>query len=145
MSIEWNKAIVHQFLASWNRGDMRRAWRSTGRPTWCTTPRNGTYESAQVFSRIAGFMQAFPDLQFKIENMVAEGDFVATRMTARATHRQEFMGVPASGKQISCTVMVLVRLAGGRIVEHWNVIDELYLLQQIGPVPEDHLKAMASS
>jgi C-1 hydroxylase len=107
--------------------------------------RTGAYGPSEVFSLIGGFMQSFPDLQFQIEDMVAEGDFVATRMTARATHRQDFMGVPASGKQISCSVMGLIRVADGKIAEHWNIMDELYLLQQIGLVPDGHLNAMASS
>jgi C-1 hydroxylase len=144
MSAESNKSLVQQFLASWNCGDvqaMARHWA----PDMVHHTRTGAYGPSEVFSLIGGFMQSFPDLQFQIEDMVAEGDFVATRMTARATHRQDFMGVPASGKQISCSVMGLIRVADGKIAEHWNIMDELYLLQQIGLVPDGHLNAMASS
>lgn len=144
MTAEANKALIHQFLSSWNSGDvqgMARHWA----PNMVHHTRFGTYGPAQVFSLIGGFMQAFPDLRFEIEDMVAEGNFVATRMTARATHRSDFMGVRASGKQVSCSVMGLVRLENGKIVEHWNIMDELFLLQQIGLVPDGHLNAMASS
>ncbi len=139
-----NKATVIGFLESWNRGDltsMARRWA----PEMVHHTRTGTYGPEEVYSLMAGFMRSFPDLRFEIENILEDGDLVATRMTARATHREEFMGIPASGRQIVCTVMGLVRIVDGLIVEHWNVMDELYLLQQLGLVPEDYLTAMASS
>jgi C-1 hydroxylase len=89
-------------------------------------------------------MKAFPDLNFRIDNLVAERDLVSTRMTARATHQAEFMGVPASGKEITCSVMGLIRISNGKIIEHWNVMDELHLLQQIGLIPDEYLAALAS-
>ena len=140
----FNKSLVMGFLEAWNRGDiegMSRSWA----PDMVHHTRTGTYGPTQVFSLIAGFMQAFPDLSFTIDNIVAEGDLVATRMTARATQRQPFMGVQPSGREIKCSVMGLVRIAGGKIVEHWNIMDELYLLQQIGLVPDNYIEAMASS
>ncbi|HZR55730.1 MAG TPA: ester cyclase [Terriglobales bacterium] len=144
MSAEANKALVRKFLKAWNERDldtMARQWD----PGMVHHTRTGSYGPGEVFTLIAGFMQAFPDLEFEINNMVAEGDYVATRMTARATQRQEFMGIPAIGKHVTCSVMGLVRIVDGRIVEHWNVMDELYLMQQIGLVPDNYLTAMASS
>lgn len=141
---ERNRSLVLGFLDSWNKGDfegMSRLWA----PDMVHHARTGTYGPSQVFSLIAGFMQAFPDLGFTIDNIVAEGDFVATRMTARATQRQPFMGVQPTGREIKCTVMGLVRIVDGRIVEHWNVMDELYMLQQLGLVPDAYIEAMASS
>ena len=141
---ENNRSLVLGFLDSWNKGDfegMSRLWA----PDMVHHTRTGTYGPSQVFSLIAGFMQAFPDLGFTIDNIVAEGDFVATRMTARATQRQPFMGVQPTGREIKCTVMGLARIVDGRIVEHWNVMDELYMLQQLGLVPDAYIEAMASS
>jgi C-1 hydroxylase len=77
-------------------------------------------------------MSAFPDLRFEVEDLVADGDLVAARMRARATHCGEFMGLPPTGRQVSVLVMGQVRVAEGRIVEHWNVMDEVHLLQQLG-------------
>jgi C-1 hydroxylase len=144
MSAEANKALVRRFLAAWNRRDMDAMAREWA-PNMVHHTRTGSYGTTQVSSLITGFMQAFPDLEFKIENMVADGDFVATRMAARATHRHEFMGVPPTGRQVTCSVMGLVRVTEGRIVEHWNVMDELHLMHQIGLVPDAYLTAMASS
>jgi steroid delta-isomerase-like uncharacterized protein len=141
---ECNKALVRGFLESWNSGDlksMERLWA----PDMVHHTRTGKYGRAQVFSLIAGFMEAFPDIKFSIDSIIAEGDLVTTRMTARATHRQSFMGVPATGREIKCTAMGTVRIANGRIVEHWSVMDELYMLQQLGLVPVSYIDAMASS
>jgi C-1 hydroxylase len=144
MSAESNKAIVREFLTNWNQRDlqsMAQRWA----PDMVHHTRTGSYGPTEVLNLVASFMHAFPDLEFTIDNLVADGDFVATKMTARATHRQEFMSIPATGRQVTCSVMGLVRIVDGRIVEHWNVMDELYLLQQLGLVPDDYLTAMASS
>lgn len=138
-----NKAIVLQFLDSWNRRDfdsMKQRWA----PDLVHHARSGTYGPERVSYLMESFMKAFPDLKFTVENIIADGDFVATRMTARATHQQKFMDLPATGKPITCSVMGLVRLANGLIAEHWNTMDELNLLQQLGLVPSNYLEAMAS-
>jgi C-1 hydroxylase len=87
---------------------------------------------ADVYALMGSFMSAFPDLRFEVEDLVADGDLVAARMRARATHCGEFMGLPPTGRQVSVLVMGQVRVAEGRIVEHWNVMDEVHLLQQLG-------------
>jgi len=144
MSAEANKALVLGFLASWNRGDFG-AMTCHWSPDMVHHTRTSTYGTAEVFGLISGFMRAFPDLKFEVDNIVADGEYVATRMTARATHRHDFMGLPATGKEITCTAMGLVRIVDGRIVEHWSLMDELYLMQQLHLVPDDYLSAMASS
>ena len=144
MSIEANKKLIRDFLASWNQRDMAAMARHWS-PNMIHHTRTATYGPAEVYALMAGFMEAFPDLEFQIDNMLAEGELVSTRMTARATHKKEFMGIPATGRQITCSVMGLVRIVDGKIVEHWNIMDELFLMQQLGLVPEDYLSAMASS
>ena len=78
------------------------------------------------------FRTAFPDLQFTIEDMIAEGDKVVSRLTMRATHQGEFMGVPATGKQVTVTGMNISRHANGKYVEDWGNWDALGMLQQFG-------------
>jgi len=87
----------------------------------------------QVFKE---FVAAFPDFQLTVEDMIAEGDKVASRLTLRATHRGEFQGVPATGKQVTQTGIDIVRIAGGKVVERWSEFDNLGLLQQLGAVPQ---------
>jgi predicted ester cyclase len=60
---------------------------------------------------------------------------VTTRKTFRGTHRGEFLGIAPTGRSISFDAIDVVRIADGRIAEHWNVVDLMGLLQQIGPRP----------
>jgi steroid delta-isomerase-like uncharacterized protein len=84
---------------------------------------------------VTAVRSAFPDLRLIIEDLVAEGDKVVMRATARGTHRGEFMGIPPTGKQISVTEIHICRFADGKVVEHWANSDQLGMLQQLGVVP----------
>jgi steroid delta-isomerase-like uncharacterized protein len=79
---------------------------------------------------------AFPDLRITIEEQVAEDDRVVTRWTARATHRGEFMGIPASGKHGAMTGINIERVVDGKVAECWSNSDDLGLLKQIGALPQ---------
>jgi steroid delta-isomerase-like uncharacterized protein len=81
------------------------------------------------------FWSAFPDFRAEIHEMVAEGDRVVTRKTFHGTHKGDFMGIPPTGKQVSWEVIDIVRYENGRLAEHWNVVDQLGLLRQLGVVP----------
>jgi steroid delta-isomerase-like uncharacterized protein len=65
---------------------------------------------------------ALPDLNATIQNMVADGDYVAMWNVATATHRGELFGMPPSGKQINMRDFHFFRFADGKIVEHWNSV-----------------------
>lgn len=84
---------------------------------------------------IGMYLSALPDAWVKVEDQIAEGDKVVSRLTWGGTHRGELMGVPATGKQVSVAGIDIVRCAGGKIVEHWESFDMLGMLQQIGAVP----------
>jgi predicted ester cyclase len=66
---------------------------------------------------------------------VAEGDKVVTRKTFHGTHRGAFMGLPPTGNAVSFDVIDIVRIRDGQLIEHWNVVDQLTLLRQLGLVP----------
>ncbi len=90
---------------------------------------------------LAGFKQfftmhfaAFPDLHATIEDLIAEGDKVAARLTWRGTHKGEFEGVAPTGKQITFTTMEFFRVGDGKLAEHWDEVDLLGMLQQIGVI-----------
>jgi steroid delta-isomerase-like uncharacterized protein len=83
-----------------------------------------------------GMMRAgFPDIQWTLEELIAEGDKVAARFTMRGTHNGAFFGVPPSGKKIEVKAMNFYRFTDGMIVEEHGQPDLLGLLQQIGAVP----------
>jgi predicted ester cyclase len=78
---------------------------------------------------------AFPDFRYSVEQEVAEGDLYALYLTASGTMRGDFMGMKATGKHARWGEMHLVRIEGGKAKEHWAVIDQLGMLQQLGLAP----------
>ncbi|MCP4359273.1 MAG: ester cyclase [Chloroflexi bacterium] len=78
---------------------------------------------------------AFPDIEFTVKDQLAEGNEVVTRWEAHGTQQGEFMGIPASGKEISVTGLSINRLQDGKIKESWVEWDSLGLLQQLGALP----------
>jgi steroid delta-isomerase-like uncharacterized protein len=89
----------------------------------------------------AAYSQAFPDARLTVEDMIAEGDRVASRLSYRGTHTGEFQGIPATGKQFMTTGIQIIRIADGKIAEAWSQPDTLGLLQQLGVVPIPELVA----
>lgn len=81
------------------------------------------------------FYSAFPDLHHTFDDQIAEGDKVVLRLTFRGTHQGEFQGIPPTGKEIAITAIVVDRIEGGKIVEHWSNMDNLSLMQQLGVIP----------
>ena len=77
----------------------------------------------------------FPDVHATVEELLADGDFVIERTTARATNSGEFNGIPATGKQVVWTEIHIYRLKDGKISEQWSEIDLLGLLTQLGAIP----------
>jgi predicted ester cyclase len=75
---------------------------------------------------------AFPDIQHDIEDMVAEGDKVAARVTVRATHTGAFGGIAPTGKEVTVSVVGILRISEGVVVESWFDYDALGLMQQLG-------------
>ena len=82
-----------------------------------------------------GFSAAFGDLQFSIDEMLAEGDRVATRWTGRLTHRGSFMGIVPTGKRVTLSGISTYRLANGRLVETHTNANPWMIFQQIGALP----------
>ena len=84
------------------------------------------------------YRNAFPDVQFTIDEQIAEGDKVVTRWTAHGTHTGELAGIPATGKSSTVTGMGVDRIMNGKIVESWGIFDQFGMMQQLGviPVPE---------
>ena len=80
-------------------------------------------------------LNAFPDWNCTIEDMVAEGDKIVARMTYRGTHKGEFQGIPATGKKIEVRGVAIARLTGGKFVEGWGYYDRLGMMQQLGVIP----------
>ncbi len=76
-----------------------------------------------------------PDIHFHVIDVFGEGDLVAARWTAHATHTGTFLGILATGKQVAVTGIDIVRFSEGRMAEAWANWDTLGLLRQLGVVP----------
>ena len=83
---------------------------------------------------LEAFFDAFPDLTATVEDVVAEGDTVAMRVTLRGTHDGEFMGIEPTGASVEVPNAVFTRVEDGRIAERWVQPDMLGLMRQLGVV-----------
>jgi predicted ester cyclase len=84
---------------------------------------------------ISLYRNAFPDLRFKVNEMIVAGNFVTTRYTSTGTHKVEFNGIAPTNRTLSVEGIAINRLSRGKIVETWVVWDALGLMQQLGQVP----------
>jgi steroid delta-isomerase-like uncharacterized protein len=85
---------------------------------------------------IIGMMRSgFPDIQWTLDETIAEGDKVAARFTMRGTHKGYFLGVSPTGKSIAVKAMNFYRLSNGQFVEEYGMPDMMGLMQQIGALP----------
>ena len=89
---------------------------------------NGIEEYKEVYS---SFLSAFHDTQITIEELIAEGDKVVSRVSMNGTHKGEFDGIPPTGKVFTISAFTIFRLVDGRIVEEWEGFDELGLMHQL--------------
>jgi predicted SnoaL-like aldol condensation-catalyzing enzyme len=122
-SIEQNRIIIRRnFDELWNQGNLAAADEIYS-PNYVRHWPDGRDVAGPeaVKQGVKAFHVAYPDMQFTIEDLVAEGDRVATRYTFRGTQRGEFMGVAATNKLTTSSGQIIYRLADGRIVEDWIV------------------------
>jgi steroid delta-isomerase-like uncharacterized protein len=115
-----NVSALDQFFAS----DYKRYLSATG------TPLNADGQK----KRLAGLLAAFPDLQLTVDNIIAEGDYVAISLTARGTQQGPLLGIPPTGKSITVSGFEVIRIVNGKFVEHWGGTDTFNMLQQLGAV-----------
>lgn len=90
-------------------------------------------EGGKMF--LSGFMNAFPDSRVTIDEMVAEGDLVATKKTFTGTHTADMGEIHATGKPVTLQYVDFMRVRDGRIIEHWLCMDQLSFMQQLGVIP----------
>jgi predicted ester cyclase len=90
-------------------------------------------EGLKIF--IGVFHAAFPDGHLTIDQMIAEGDTVATRLTFHGTHTGEFQGIAPTGKKVTIAALDMARFERGKLVEHWGGPNQMSLLQQLGVIP----------
>jgi steroid delta-isomerase-like uncharacterized protein len=135
-TIDDNKALVRRFIDEifvQGRKDavdelladdfVAHTWPSTGHPK---------DDLKGAIDRTSG---ALSDPSFTIDDMIAEGDRVAVRLTTGATQVGTFMGMPASHKRYSIEEIHVFRIDGGKVVEHWHQFDQMGMMKQLGLMP----------
>jgi steroid delta-isomerase-like uncharacterized protein len=138
MSTEQNKALARRMVEEiFNRGNMSLIDEFLAPdfvereelPPGIPSDREG------VTQLTAMLRSAFPDFKATIDDIIAEGDKVVIRQTWIGTHEGEFMGIPPTGKSVSFEVIDIIRIAGGKFVEHWGLMDSMGMMQQLGAMP----------
>ena len=75
---------------------------------------------------------AFPCYRLDAEEIIAEGELVSVRGRVRGVHQGDFMGIPPTGREFDVSIFVTYRVSNGKIVDHWMLLDNMALLQQLG-------------
>lgn len=136
MSAEENKALIYHFYEEIEKGNMDVVYEIFAADYVGHTPGSPDIHGPEGFKEFAApFLTAFPDLKHVIEDIIAEGDKVAARLSFPCTHKGEFMGIAPTGKKIIYTAIGIDRFSGGKIVESWAEYDAIGLMQQLGAVP----------
>ncbi len=81
------------------------------------------------------FKTAFPDINWKVSEQICEGDKVVSRFTWTGTHRDTFLGIPATGRRVEVKGMVIDRLESGKMADSRILMDTLSMMQQLGVIP----------
>ena len=79
-------------------------------------------------------LTAFSNFHVTIEELIGEGDKIVSRFAGRATHTSKFMGIAPTRRELTVMQINIDRIAGGKIVEHWGLADQMALMQQLGVV-----------
>ncbi len=134
MSADHTRAIVRRFYTTVVAAGQLDAIDSFVAPEYVdhnAGPKAGRGPTV-VRKHLEALRRTFRDFELKIEDMVVEGDLVATRVTGRGTHLGEWMGIRPTGRVIELRGLNLDRVQGGRIVEHWGEADTVGMLWQMG-------------
>jgi steroid delta-isomerase-like uncharacterized protein len=126
------KALTHRWIDAFNQRDWEteRALRSDDfRATLSGAPQ--PLNNAEWEGFLHGFATAFPDSAIRAEDSIAEGDVAVTRWTISGTHREEFQGIPQTGRAVQFNGIEFNRTCGGKIVEHFAQFDLADLMRQL--------------
>lgn len=137
-----NKAIVHRmFEELWNEGDMTFVDEMFSPeyaghdPTDFNPETREAHGHDDVKTFVGMVRAAVPDIHFTVDDVIAEGDKVIARWTARGTHTRDLPGIPATGRRATVAGITIYRIVDGRIAEGWQNWDTVGMMQQLGILP----------
>ena len=134
---ESNKAVIRRFVEEVQNKKNWDAYDELNHPEFVNLSAPPGIPSDREGGKLylGAFLNGFPDSQFTIDDMIAEGDQVVTKKTFTGTHTAEFAGIPATGKPVTLQFVDIMRVRDGQIVEHWLSMDQLSFMQQLGVIP----------
>ena len=137
MSTEENKALVQRLMEEFVlKGNLAVADEILAADFVNHSPDPGTTPDREGLKQhVSTTRSAFPDLHGTFEDLIAEGDKVVVWGTLAGTHKGEFRGIPPTGKQFTASAITILRVVGGKVVERWNIADQLGMMQQLGLMP----------
>src|SRR5271170_7148752 len=132
-----NKTIIKMFVEEViNQGKLDRGDDLVVADFVELDPLPGQQQGREGLKEIIGQIRsAFPDTQWVVDEMVAEGDKVVTRFHWTGTHQGAFLGIPATGRQVSVNGVVIDRLEDGKMADSRILMNDLSLMQQLGVIP----------
>jgi steroid delta-isomerase-like uncharacterized protein len=133
MSIEDNKNIVRRYQDAYNAADFESLAEVMAADV--RTPNIARNMPPGLEGAIAVHQKTLlgmPDYHTTIEDLIAEGDKVVARVTMTGTHTGDFWGIPPTGKRVNLTSIYIVRIAAGKIVEHWGEENGMTVFRQLG-------------
>ncbi|MDN3293216.1 ester cyclase [Streptomyces ficellus] len=136
MSVETNKAVVRRFYEEVLNGRRMEAVDELAAMDYQEhDPLPGQREGREgLKDRVTMLVEGLAPT-FSMDDIIAEGDRVVVRWTNSATHSGTFLGIPPTGRSCRFAGVDIFRLDGGRLVEHWHVVDQLSMLQQLELLP----------
>lgn len=137
MSVEHNKNVVRRYYEDvLNGGDLGLLDQLAAPDYVEHDPLPGQARGLDGLKQRVDILRTAFRPRFTIEDLICEGDKVAVRWSQRATHVGAFMGLPATGKPFTISGIDIHRMLEGKMSEHWHVVDQFGLLQQLGVIPE---------
>ena len=136
MGVEDNKAIVRRWFEFLNTHNVAAVGEMVTSDYVRHDPNAPEVRGPEAEKQLVTMnLTAFPDLHITIEDLIAEGDTVVARLTARGTHQGELLGMPPSNTRVTIKAVEIYRVVDGTIAEQWVVSDTLGMLQQLGAIP----------
>ncbi len=136
MSVVQNKALVQEFANLVNARNLDAAVTLLSPDFVDRTPQAGLPSGVEGVRLFYGMLfAAFPDGTTTSQDMIAEGDKVAHRMSGEGTHQGAYLGVPPTGRHVTWSSIDIWRIVDGKLAEHWIEADRLGMMQQLGLIP----------